>query len=155
MTVVWIVIASVAFVLVLLVGIGIAARLTFAAIAGPLNERIAASVPTSDVVRKDLRANNIGIESKGKKHPTFNELACVVADLDRGRIFDGIRASEYSSWDRSPLSCAARAYRRECGWDAAPGQRWHVDSRREHHQHDDGRPRAVADGQPRWLRRRA
>lgn len=65
MTVVWIVIASVAFVLVLLVGIGIAARLTFAAIAGPLNERIAASVPASDVMRKDLRANNIGIESKG------------------------------------------------------------------------------------------
>lgn len=59
------VLAVVASIALLLVGIGLVSRLTLKAIAGPLRERVEANVPSSDVVRLDLGANSFGLSSKG------------------------------------------------------------------------------------------
>ncbi len=66
MTVVWIVLGVVVGFSVLLAVISLASRAAFAAMKGPLTARIAARVPDVEIVHRDLRANNFGLESKGK-----------------------------------------------------------------------------------------
>ena len=66
MVVLYILLGTIAFFAALFVLIGVASRVTLNAIKGPLKERVAARIPTGDVVMEELGANNIGITSKGR-----------------------------------------------------------------------------------------
>jgi hypothetical protein len=61
-----IVVACIVGMVLLLVVISIASKVALAAIKGPLERRVAARLAEEDIVFRDLRANNFGIESKGR-----------------------------------------------------------------------------------------
>lgn len=77
---------------VLLLGIGLAARAAQAAIAGPLAERVAANVPETEIVRRDLRANFFGLQSKGPAQLRGN--GALVLTRNALRFFQLVPASE-------------------------------------------------------------
>ncbi|MBO3102207.1 GNAT family N-acetyltransferase [Cellulomonas fengjieae] len=75
---------------------------------------------------RDTAAEHVGPTFwwKGGPQEPENEWAPVIlqADFDRYVDDDPPELSQINRWDDSALELAARAYRRECGWDHSPGE---------------------------------
>jgi len=66
MTALWIVLGCVAGMGLLLVVISLASKAALAAIKGPIERRIAARLTDADILFREVGANSLGVESKGK-----------------------------------------------------------------------------------------